>query len=165
VNNHEYRRHPDTVHDSAHWIKAVLGKTTSDKEEIDVSLNSLKRRSSRVNGKQVKDFFHPVCDIKDIYELPDLIPKPFHRVQALNGSLPLLLRFIEGTCAEEVIQCAYKWAHFCKQSDNKINKPILTDKKTTVLFKLDRDNPAPPIIAELQLLVMVLPQPPIIEIA
>jgi ubiquitin C-terminal hydrolase len=134
VNNHEYRRHPDTVHDSAHWIKAVLGKTTSNKEEIDVSLNSLKRRSIRVNGKQVRDFFHPVCDIKDIYELPDQIPKPFHRVQALNGSLPLLLRVIEGTRPDEVLQLAYKWAHFCKQSDNKINKPILTDKKTTVLL-------------------------------
>jgi hypothetical protein len=33
----------------------------------------------------------------------------------------------------------------------------------TVPFSLDRDNAVPPIIAELQLLVMVLPQPPIIE--
>jgi hypothetical protein len=33
----------------------------------------------------------------------------------------------------------------------------------TVEFSLDRDSPVPPIIAELQLVVMVLPQPPIIE--
>jgi hypothetical protein len=31
----------------------------------------------------------------------------------------------------------------------------------TVSFSLDRDNAVPPIIAELQLLLMVLPQPPI----
>jgi len=116
----EYRRHPLTLADNQLWVKSVLGSATS---EGGVALNSLKRRSIGENGKQRKHFFHPVLSNSDTYDLPDEPPLPYRRVQALNGSLPLLLRVLEGTRPEEVMQLSLMWGRFCKQVQHQASSP------------------------------------------
>lgn len=104
-----YRRNDSTVYENATWIRTCSHDTERMME------TTVPPSVTNVGSSIIPIFSHPVTNLADCYELPATPPSLEVNIVRPYGSLPLLIRTVEGMTLEDLRTIVKKWVILCQR--------------------------------------------------